>query len=64
MQGRIVSGKEKREERELCIGAENEEPVDVRIAGDEPLIEISDRDYRSICWPCCALEEGDCKSKP
>jgi hypothetical protein len=24
-----------------------------------PLIEISDRDYRSFCWPCHALEEMD-----
>jgi hypothetical protein len=28
-----------------------------------PLIEISDKDYRSFCWPCHALEEmGDCQS--
>jgi hypothetical protein len=27
-----------------------------------PIIEISDKDYRSFCWPCHALEEtGDCK---
>ena len=27
-----------------------------------PLIEISDKDYRSFCWPCHALEEtGDCQ---
>jgi len=26
------------------------------------IIEISDKDYRSFCWPCHALEEtGDCK---
>jgi hypothetical protein len=25
-----------------------------------PIIEISDKDYRSFCWPCHALEEpGD-----
>jgi hypothetical protein len=23
-----------------------------------PLIEITDKDYRSFCWPCHALEEG------
>ncbi len=23
-----------------------------------PLIEISDKDYRSFCWPCHALEEA------
>jgi|GEM_PF-3219413 len=29
-----------------------------------PLIEISDKDYRSFCWPCHALEEaGDCQSR-
>jgi hypothetical protein len=28
-----------------------------------PSFEISDKDYRSFCWPCHALEEtGDCKS--
>lgn len=28
-----------------------------------PLIEISDKDYRSFCWPCHALEEaGDDQS--
>jgi hypothetical protein len=27
-----------------------------------PIIEISDKDYRSFCWPCYALEEiGDGK---
>jgi hypothetical protein len=27
-----------------------------------PIIEISDKDYRSFCWPCYALEEtGDDK---
>jgi hypothetical protein len=27
-----------------------------------PLIEISDKDYRSFCWPCHALEDtGDCQ---
>ena len=26
------------------------------------IIEISDKDYRSFCWPCHALEEtGDCQ---
>jgi len=30
--------------------------------GSLPIIEISDKDYRSFCWPCHALEEtGDCK---
>lgn len=24
-----------------------------------PIIEISDKDYRSFCWPCYALEETD-----
>jgi hypothetical protein len=23
-----------------------------------PITEISDKDYRSICWPCDALEEN------
>jgi hypothetical protein len=33
--------------------------------GAEPILEISDKDYRSFCWPCIALEEGsDCKSGP
>ena len=31
-----------------------------------PITEISDKDYRSFCWPCHALEElekaGDCRS--
>ncbi len=25
--------------------------------GTPPIIEISDKDYRSFCWPCHALEE-------
>ena len=30
--------------------------------GIAPIIEISDEDYRSFCWPCYALDEtGDCK---
>jgi len=30
-----------------------------------PIIEISDKDYRSFCWPCHALEDiGDCQSGP
>ena len=46
---------------------ENSPGIDCQHAVDEryrslPIIEISDKDYRSFCWPCHALEEtGDCK---
>lgn len=46
---------------------ENEPGIDCQYALDQrygslPIIEISDKDYRSFCWPCHALEEaGDCK---
>ena len=62
MQGRIVNTAGGRNERECGLDAAFEEAVEDTVAGDEVVIEISDRDYRSICWPCCALEEeGDGK---
>ena len=42
-------------------GADSQQVVDERYRS-LPIIEISDKDYRSFCWPCHALEEtGDCK---
>ena len=53
----------------LATGSEEEQlpGIDCQHVVDEcfgslPIIEISDKDYRSFCWPCHALEEtGDCK---
>jgi len=52
---------------ETGIYAENVPGIDCQHVVDQrdrslPIIEISDKDYRSFCWPCHALEEtGDCK---
>jgi hypothetical protein len=46
---------------ENVVGIDCQQVVDQRYRS-LPIIEISDKDYRSFCWPCHALEEtGDCK---
>ena len=48
-------------DEENLPGIDFQHVVDERYKSS-PIIEISDKDYRSFCWPCHALEEtGDCK---
>ncbi len=47
---------------ESLPSADGQHVLDAHL-GALPIIEISDKDYRSFCWPCHALEEaGDGKS--
>ncbi len=47
---------------EALAGGHGHRMLDARYSA-LPIIEISDKDYRSFCWPCHALEEtGDGQS--
>ena len=57
-QGNVVGAVER---GEPVAGAGHSAAIDAGVMS-LPLIEISDKDYRSFCWPCYDLEEnGDCK---
>ena len=58
-QGRAAGEVEATESKE-CVGCDSTGKVPDRSINALSITEISDKDYRSFCWPCYALDEtGD-----
>ena len=61
MHGGFAGSEETISHDAVLPGAEYHRMPDERYSA-LPIVEISDKDYRSFCWPCHALEEtSDCQ---